>query len=75
MFTLEGSLMQPFREPLVTVCRCCQQPLRNLGWQPGPIMRPEMGAYWVECADADCTLGGVTASDVSYEHTTDQYLE
>lgn len=60
------------REPFFTICRCCNQPLKNKGWQPGLTPR-SAGGFYVECQIPGCPLFEVTSLDTCYIETTDLY--
>ena len=71
--SFQESAPQPVRDPLVTVCRCCGQPLDMKWFDP---RHPKITAKWqVECKTPDCLLFEVTATDTAYAETTDNWLK
>jgi len=61
------------REPFVTVCHCCGQPLDMKWFDP---QHPKITAKWqIECKTPGCKLEGVTTTDTSYAETIKQWLE
>jgi len=63
----------PQRDPLVTICQCCGQPLDMKWFDP---RHPKMNAMWqIECKTPDCKLQGVTTTDTAYTETIKQWLE